>query len=149
MFLMMTSTVFRTDYSHVFYKEDRLGTTSIDYSNHHALTSTPNFTLVFLSPLIMVRFSLLRLVALTSQFVGLLSYALAQDAPLFIQGGLEGASATDETYNTGGSISLNGFDINVPKNMLVQFPAAWVPWKDFVADKEAMLGYEINVSLQS
>ncbi|KAK7937298.1 uncharacterized protein PG986_014166, partial [Apiospora aurea] len=60
--------------------------------------------------------------------------------------GLKGATATDETYNTGGSISLNGFDISVPKNMLVQFPAAYVPWKNFVADKEAMLGYEVNVS---
>ncbi|KAK6822424.1 hypothetical protein PG990_014882 [Apiospora arundinis] len=93
----------------------------------------------------MVRLSLLRLFALTSQLAGLVSYAQAQDAPLFIQGGLEAASATDDTYNSGGSISLNGFDISVPKNMLVQFPAAYVPWKDFVADKDAMMGYEINV----
>ncbi|KAK7960437.1 hypothetical protein PG988_011651 [Apiospora saccharicola] len=88
----------------------------------------------------MVRLSFLRL-ALAS----LATYALAQDAPLFIQGGLDGATATDETYNSGGTISLNGFDITVPKNMLVQFPAAYVPWKDFVADKNAMLGYEVNV----
>ncbi|KAK8091560.1 hypothetical protein PG997_001921 [Apiospora hydei] len=93
----------------------------------------------------MVSLSFLRLVTLASQLAGLMSLVLAQDSPLFIQGGLEGATATDETYNTGGSISLNGFDISVPKNMLVQFPAAYVPWKDFVADKEAMLGYEVNV----
>ncbi|KAF2019905.1 hypothetical protein BU24DRAFT_387059 [Aaosphaeria arxii CBS 175.79] len=69
----------------------------------------------------------------------------AQDAPLFIQGGLEGASATDASYNTGGTISINGFDMEIPKNLQVQFPAANVPWKDFVADKDSMIGYEVNV----
>ncbi|KAK8015952.1 hypothetical protein PG991_008840 [Apiospora marii] len=93
----------------------------------------------------MVRLFILRLAALTSQIAGLVTFALAQDAPLFIQGGLEGATATNETYNSGGTISVNGFDMTVPKNMLVQFPAAYVPWKDFVADKDAMLGYEVNV----
>lgn len=92
--------------------------------------------------------SLRRLMALGLHFASLLSTSRAQDAPLFLQGGLEGAAANDDTYNTGGSISLNGFDVQVPKNMLVQFPAAWVPWKDFVADKEAMMGYEVNVSHQ-
>ncbi|PVI06719.1 hypothetical protein DM02DRAFT_513957 [Periconia macrospinosa] len=71
--------------------------------------------------------------------------AYAQDAPLFVQGGLEDAIATDDTYNSGGSITVNGFNVQVPKNMLVQFPAAWVPWKDFVAEKDSMLGYEVNV----
>jgi hypothetical protein len=69
----------------------------------------------------------------------------AQDAPLFIQGGFEDATATDESYNSGGTITVNGFNIQVPKNLQVQFPAAWVPWKDFSAGKESMLGYEINV----
>lgn len=63
-----------------------------------------------------------------------------------IQGGLEGATADDDTYNTGGTISLNGFSIAVPRNLLVEFPAAYVPWKDFVADQDAMIGYEIMVS---
>ncbi|KAI1083362.1 hypothetical protein F5B20DRAFT_529729 [Whalleya microplaca] len=70
---------------------------------------------------------------------------MAQDAPLFIQGALEDATATDDTYNTGGTISINGFNMQVPKNMLVQFPAVYVPWKDFVEDKDSMIGYETNV----
>lgn len=74
-----------------------------------------------------------------------IGHTIAQDSPLFIQGGLEGATASDNSYNTGGSISVNGFDIEIPKNLQVQFPAAWVPWKDFVADVDSMLGYEVNV----
>jgi hypothetical protein len=77
-----------------------------------------------------------------------IGFSLAQDSPLFIQGGLEGATATDDSYNTGGSISVNGFNIEIPKNVQVQFPAAWVPWKDFVADIDSMLGYEVNVGSQ-
>jgi hypothetical protein len=73
------------------------------------------------------------------------SIVMAQDAPLFIQGGLEDATINDDTYNTGGTIVVNGFSITVPSNMLVQFPAAWVPFKDFVEEKDSMLGYEINV----
>lgn len=70
----------------------------------------------------------------------------AQDAPLFIQGGFEGATVTDDAvYNSGGSIQVNGFDMAVPKNLLVQFPAAWVPWKDFVASKDDFLGFETLV----
>lgn len=76
----------------------------------------------------------------------MMTFVLGQDAPLFIQGGLEGATALDDSYNTGGTISLNGFDIVVPKNLLVQFPAAYVPWKDFVRDVDTMIGYEVNVS---
>lgn len=74
-----------------------------------------------------------------------LSQVRAQDAPLFVQGGFEDATITDDAYNSGGSITVNGFNIQVPKNMLVQFPAAWVPWRDFVADKSSLLGYEVNV----
>jgi hypothetical protein len=65
---------------------------------------------------------------------------------LWTQGGLEDASANDDTYNSGGFITVNGFNVTVPKNMLVQFPAAYVPFKDFVAEKESLLGYEVNVS---
>ncbi len=81
------------------------------------------------------------------QLLSIQSNVMAQDAPLFVQGGFEGATATDDSYNTGGTISVEGFTIKVPRNMLVQFPAAWVPWKDFVEDKDSMIGYEINVSL--
>lgn len=94
----------------------------------------------------MPRFSLLATVTLGVWLLGLPFKVMTQDAPLFIQGGFEDATATDDSYNTGGTISVNGFTITVPSNMLVQFPAAWVPWKDFVEDKDAMIGYEINVS---
>ncbi|EMR67887.1 hypothetical protein UCREL1_5116 [Eutypa lata UCREL1] len=92
----------------------------------------------------MSRHSLLTTLTLGIWLLGLPLKVMTQDAPLFIQGGFEDATATDDSYNTGGTISLNGFTITVPTNVLVQFPAAWVPWKDFVEDKEAMIGYEIN-----
>ncbi|KAK6219063.1 hypothetical protein LQW54_002565 [Pestalotiopsis sp. IQ-011] len=89
--------------------------------------------------------SLLWAFFLGAQILSMLPHAAAQDAPLFIQGGLEGAAATDDSYNTGGTISINGFDMVVPKNTLVQFPAAYVPWKDFAAEVDTLLGYEVNV----
>ncbi|KAJ8124291.1 hypothetical protein O1611_g9349 [Lasiodiplodia mahajangana] len=79
------------------------------------------------------------------QLMSLYPGAYGQDAPLFIQGALDDATAFDDTFNTGGTISVGGFNITVPKNMQVEFPAAYVPWKDFVQDKDSMLGYETNV----
>ncbi|KAJ0328341.1 hypothetical protein COL5a_005118 [Colletotrichum fioriniae] len=69
----------------------------------------------------------------------------SQEAPIWVQGALEDATATDDTFNTGGTIVVNGFTVNVPKNLLVQFPAAWVPWKEFVANKADFTGYETLV----
>lgn len=74
-----------------------------------------------------------------------LSFVLAQDAPLWVQGAFEDGSVADETFNSGGSITVNGFTMNVPKNLLVQFPAAWVPWRDFVASKADFAGFETLV----
>ncbi|KAI9172635.1 hypothetical protein HJFPF1_02144 [Paramyrothecium foliicola] len=79
------------------------------------------------------------------QILSFSSKVLAQDAGLWTQGGLEDATVDDDSYNSGGSISVNGFNIVVPKNLLVQFPAAYVPFKDFVAEKQSLLGYEVNV----
>ncbi|KAM7210458.1 hypothetical protein V8F06_014160 [Rhypophila decipiens] len=70
---------------------------------------------------------------------------VGDDHPIWVQGALEGATAADNTYNTGGTITVNGFTMNVPKNLLVQFPAAWVPWKDFVGNKTNFLGFETLV----
>jgi hypothetical protein len=95
--------------------------------------------------LTMARFHLLSFFIVSIQFVCLFPRAFAQDAPLFIQGGLEDATAVDDSYNSGGTITVNGFNVQVPKNLQVQFPAAWVAWKDFTAEKASMLGYEINV----
>jgi hypothetical protein len=93
----------------------------------------------------MARFNFLSLTVVCIQATCFLSRAFAQDAPLFVQGGLEDAAAVDASYNSGGTITVNGFNVEIPKNLQVQFPAAWVPWKDFAADKASMLGYEINV----
>jgi len=71
---------------------------------------------------------------------------LGVDVPILLDGALVDATATDDSYNTGGTITVNGWTVNVPKNMLVTFPAAFVPWKEFVANKSAVLGFEVNVS---
>ncbi|KAK1757943.1 hypothetical protein QBC47DRAFT_357845 [Echria macrotheca] len=71
---------------------------------------------------------------------------LSVDVPIILDGALVDATATDDSYNTGGTISVNGWTVNVPKNMLVSFPAAFVPWKEFVANKSAVLGFEVNVA---
>ncbi|KAM5350960.1 hypothetical protein ACJ41O_003683 [Fusarium nematophilum] len=81
-----------------------------------------------------------------SSHFGLPFFASAQDSPLFIQGGFEEATVDDDSaYNAGGTITVNGFNMVVPKNLLVQFPAAWVPWKDFVASKADFAGFETLV----
>ncbi|KAI3343207.1 hypothetical protein F4824DRAFT_485881 [Ustulina deusta] len=79
------------------------------------------------------------------RLMDLFSQAYGQDAPLFVQGALEDATAFDDIFNTGGTISVGGFNITVPKNMQVEFPAAYVPWKDFAEEKDSMLGYETMV----
>ncbi|KAI1420393.1 hypothetical protein F5Y12DRAFT_133333 [Xylaria sp. FL1777] len=79
------------------------------------------------------------------RLMDLFSKAYGQDAPLFVQGALQDATAFDDTFNSGGTIFVGGFNITVPKNMLVEFPAAYVPWKDFAQEKDSMLGYETNV----
>lgn len=89
-------------------------------------------------------FSLFTVLALTLQL--LFGRVHAQDAPLWIQGAFEDASVADDSlYNSGGVIVVNGFSMNVPENLLVQFPAAWVPWKDLVASKEEFMGFETLV----
>jgi len=75
----------------------------------------------------------------------LIAAALAVDIPILLDGALIDATATDDSYNTGGTITVNGWTVNVPKNMLVSFPAAFVPWREFVANKSAVLGFEVNV----
>lgn len=101
-----------------------------------SLISTLSTTL-----LLLLNFSFL-LRSVTGQAVG-----VGDDHPMWVQGALEAATATDDSYNTGGTITVNGFTMNVPKNLLVQFPAAWVPWKDFVGNKTDFLGFETLVCL--
>ncbi|KAK3988406.1 hypothetical protein QBC44DRAFT_371063 [Cladorrhinum sp. PSN332] len=83
-------------------------------------------------------------------FLCLFTTALAQvpgrDTPITLDGALDDCQADDDSFNTGGFIQLNGWNVTVPKNMLVTFPAAFVPWKEFVANKSAVLGYEVTVT---
>ncbi|PKS08149.1 hypothetical protein jhhlp_005425 [Lomentospora prolificans] len=85
------------------------------------------------------------IISLTLQLVTLAFLVSGQDAPLWVQGALEDATVEGAAYNAGGVITVNGFVMNVPENLLVQFPAAWVPWKDFVASKADFLGFETLV----
>lgn len=73
--------------------------------------------------------------------------AIAQESLLFVQGSFEDAILEGEEFNSGGTIVVNGFTMAVPDNLLVQFPAAWVPWKDFVASKDMFIGFETMVRI--
>ncbi|KAJ4991922.1 hypothetical protein SVAN01_02517 [Stagonosporopsis vannaccii] len=66
--------------------------------------------------------------------------------PFVIDGPLAGASASAATqFNSGGSITVGGVSITVPENLLVQFPAAFVPFRDFAANGGQYSGYELSV----
>jgi len=77
----------------------------------------------------------------------LAAVVVSQDVGFAVDGYLADAAVTDTSlYNTGGSISVNGWNVVVPKNLQVGFPAAWVPWKDFVASLGTFRGYEVSVT---
>ncbi|KAE9992619.1 hypothetical protein EG327_008362 [Venturia inaequalis] len=77
--------------------------------------------------------------------IGLLGFFVSNAAsqatallPFSIIGGLDAVTLTDCTgannlANCGGTISVNGYTITIPKNTLVAFPAAFVPFKQLVA----------------
>lgn len=76
----------------------------------------------------------------------LAAVVVSQDVGFAVDGYLADAVVADASlYNTGGSISVNGWNVVVPKNLQVGFPAAWVPWKDFVASLATFRGYEVSV----
>ncbi|KAJ9665686.1 hypothetical protein H2201_004170 [Coniosporium apollinis] len=68
--------------------------------------------------------------------------AFAAVTPFSTVGTIDGLSAGSE-FNSGGTLSVNGYSITVPDNLIVQFPAAWVPWKDVVAG--GFNGYEVSI----
>lgn len=53
------------------------------------------------------------------------------------------ATADSTAFNTGGKIKVGGLSITIPKNLQIQFPAAWVPFKDFASG--GYTGDEISV----
>lgn len=52
-------------------------------------------------------------------------------------GFLDSVSTSGTAYNSGGFVSVNGFNIQIPDNLLVEFPALQVPFKDFAAGNRA------------
>lgn len=58
---------------------------------------------------------------------------------------LPSASASDDSYNSGGTVVVSGRSVSVPKNLQVQFPAAFVGWKDFAAGSSAYSRYQMEV----
>lgn len=65
--------------------------------------------------------------------------------PFVLDGRLDSATASDGTYNSGGTISVNGYSITIPQNLQVQFPAAFAPFGDF-ASAGSFVGHEVSVS---
>ncbi|KAF2489860.1 hypothetical protein BU16DRAFT_544219 [Lophium mytilinum] len=66
-------------------------------------------------------------------------------SPFLVNGVLDGPGSVDTSdYNSGGTISVNGFTVTVPKNLIAQFPATWVPFPKLVA--ASLSGYEVSVA---
>jgi hypothetical protein len=65
--------------------------------------------------------------------------------PFVLDGRLDSATASDATYNSGGTISVNGYSITIPQNLQVQFPATFAPFGD-LASAGAFVGHEVSVS---
>ncbi|KAI4724308.1 hypothetical protein E4T49_07966 [Aureobasidium sp. EXF-10728] len=73
------------------------------------------------------------------------SRAAAQTVePFILDGRLDSATASDGSYNSGGTISVNGYSVTIPQNLQVQFPAAFAPFKDF-ASAGSFVGHEVSV----
>ncbi|OJD31219.1 uncharacterized protein BKCO1_5100056 [Diplodia corticola] len=73
------------------------------------------------------------------------SVAHAAVEAFVLDGRMDSASASGTATNSGGSISVNGYAVTVPKNLIVQFPAAWIPWKNVAGDAN-LSGYEVSVT---
>jgi len=72
------------------------------------------------------------------------SRAAAQTVePFVLDGRLDSATASDGSYNSGGTISVNGYSVTIPQNLQVQFPAAFSPFKEF-ASANSFIGHEVS-----
>jgi hypothetical protein len=56
-----------------------------------------------------------------------------------------GSTTAATQFNTGGSIVVGGTSITVPENLLVQFPATFIPFRDFAANIAQYGGYDVAV----
>ncbi|KAI5265940.1 hypothetical protein E4T47_08394 [Aureobasidium subglaciale] len=84
--------------------------------------------------------------ALACLSIGLLNSLTAAQTvePFVLDGRLDSATASDSTYNTGGTISVNGYSVTIPQNLQVQFPAAFSPFGKF-ASTGGFVGHEVSV----
>ncbi|KAF2705901.1 hypothetical protein K504DRAFT_484242 [Pleomassaria siparia CBS 279.74] len=92
----------------------------------------------------MSRFSVVAsLLSLAS--VGLAGTPIPDIIPFIVDGALDACTVTTpDKYNSGGSITVNGFDITVPENLIAQFPVAWVPFPQLCGAEAG--GYEVLVT---
>lgn len=65
--------------------------------------------------------------------------------PFTLDGALDSAKADSGDFNTGGTISVNGVSVKIPKNLQFQFPAAWVGFKKIASG--GFTGNEVSVCL--
>lgn len=88
----------------------------------------------------------MRLLHLLLGSAAIVSQTIAQTVvtPFHVQGFLDSATADCADFNCGGTVSVNGFPITIPKNLLVQFPAAFIPFKDVAAG--SFVGSEVEIS---
>ncbi|KAL3417340.1 hypothetical protein PVAG01_11340 [Phlyctema vagabunda] len=63
-----------------------------------------------------------------------LRVVLAQTLPFTVTGFLDSATANSgSALNRGGRVSISGFSVTIPDNLLVEFPALFVPFAAFVS----------------
>jgi hypothetical protein len=62
---------------------------------------------------------------------------------------LYNVTAATADYSSGGKISVNGYTITVPNNLIVQFPAAWVPFKKLADGSFTGNGVSVNGNIVS
>lgn len=58
---------------------------------------------------------------------------------------ISGTATSATQFNSGGSLIVGGTSITIPENLQVQFPATFVPYRDFAANINQYNGFEVNV----
>ncbi|ORY03223.1 hypothetical protein BCR34DRAFT_492561 [Clohesyomyces aquaticus] len=78
--------------------------------------------------------------------IGLAATPIPNIISFAVDGGLDSCTTDTAEFNSGGFISVNGFNIKVPQNLIAQFPATWVPFPKMCAGGVAGKGYEVSVT---
>ncbi|CAI6341184.1 unnamed protein product [Periconia digitata] len=76
-----------------------------------------------------------------------LSYAatpIPNSYGMLLTGTLDGCNTDSTEFNTGGSVLVDGWNVQVPKNLIVQFPVVWVPFGKLCG--AGVGGYEVTVN---